>query len=76
MKLEKLYFKSSTEAEMITVSDDLGNILWSRKFLLCQRYDLPPATIFQDNHSTISLSAHRNTRHLCALITLLLTSIL
>ena len=55
---QKLNSKSSTEAEMIAVSDGLGHVLWLRNFLLCQGYDLPPATIFQDNQSAISLFAN------------------
>ena len=52
---QKLNSKSSTEAEMIAVSDGLNHVLWLRNLLCEQGYVLPPATVFQDNMSAISL---------------------
>ena len=52
---QKLNAKSSTEAELIAVSDALPHIIWTRDFLLEQGYDVPPTTLFQDNLSTITM---------------------
>ena len=65
---QKLNSKSSTEAELIAVSDTLSQIIWTRDFLLEQGYEVGPATLFQDNLSTIALANRGasntiNTRH-------------
>ena len=61
--------KSSTEAELVGISDAIGQIIWTRNFLLSQGYNIPPATIFEDNLSTMSLikngrSNSERTRHI------------
>jgi hypothetical protein len=53
---QKLTTKSSTEAELVAISDVLSQIIWTRDFLLEQGYDLGPGTLFQDNMSTIALA--------------------
>ena len=52
---QKLNAKSSTEAELIAVSDALPHIIWTRDLLLAQGYPVPPTTLFQDNLSTITM---------------------
>ena len=52
---EKLNSKSSTEAELIGVSDVLPQLIWTRDFLQEQGIKMVPSTIFQDNMSTIAL---------------------
>ena len=47
--------RSSTEAELIALSDSASQVIWVREFMIQQGFDLAPATIFQDNMSTISL---------------------
>jgi hypothetical protein len=54
-KKQKLNAKSSTEAELIAVSDGIGQGLWCRQFLIGQGYDIGPVKLFQDNTSTIHL---------------------
>lgn len=68
---QKLVAKSSTEAELIALSDSVGEIIWTRNFLLEQNSNpvQQPAIIFEDNMSTISLiekgrSHHRATKHI------------
>jgi hypothetical protein len=53
---QKLLTRSSTEAELVGVSDALSQIIWTREFLLCQGLELKPAKIYQDNISTIFLA--------------------
>ena len=67
--VQKLNTKSSSEAELVAVSDGAGQILWTRDFLIFQGYDLGPAIVYQDNMSTISLikrgnPASEKTRHI------------
>jgi hypothetical protein len=66
---QKLMSKSSTESELIGLSDCVTQVVWTRQFLIHQGYELPPATVFQDNKSTISLvekgrSTSERTRHI------------
>ena len=66
---QKLTSKSSTEAELIGVSDMLPQVIWTRDFLQQQGYMCKPAKIFQDNQSTIVLankgfSTSDKTRHI------------
>jgi hypothetical protein len=68
-KKQGLMTKSSTESELVGVSDVLPQVIWTRDFLIQQGYEVPPATIFQDNTSTISLvvkghSRSSRTRHI------------
>jgi hypothetical protein len=65
---QKIVTKSSTEAELIALSDMSSNVIWIRDFLIAQGYTLPPARVYQDNQSTIALvqrgsSASERTRH-------------
>jgi len=53
---QKINTKSSSEAELIGLSDKASQVIWCREFLIAQGHILPPATIFQDNQSTIALS--------------------
>ena len=67
---QRLNSKSSTEAEMIAVSDGLNHVLWIRNYLCDQGYKLPAAKIFQDNMSAIALfktgksASSMRTRHI------------
>lgn len=65
---QKIVTRSSTEAELVGVSDALSQILWTREYLLHQGLRLGPATVYQDNKSTICLankgrSTSERTRH-------------
>jgi hypothetical protein len=68
-KRQKLNSKSSTEAELIGVSDSLSQVIWTREFLLSQGYEVPAAVVKQDNQSTMILankghSTSVKTRHI------------
>ncbi len=52
---QKLVSKSSTEAELIGLSDYTSQIVWTRDFLAHQGYIMEPAKIHQDNKSAIAL---------------------
>ena len=66
---QKLNSKSSTEAELIGLSDSLSQVLWIRDFLLEQGHALGPAAVKQDNQSTMimankGISTSERTRHI------------
>jgi hypothetical protein len=66
---QKLNTKSSTEAELVALSDHYGMGIWSRDFLIAQGYEVLPTIIAQDNMSTIALankgrSTADSTRHI------------
>jgi hypothetical protein len=68
-KKQDLVTKSSTEAELVALSNMLSQIIWLRDFLMGQGYDLGPAKIFEDNMSTIALAGRGSsnssrTRHI------------
>jgi hypothetical protein len=65
---QKLVAKSSTEAELIGVSDGLSQALWTRNFLQAQGIKVKPVILKQDNKSTICMvekgkSTSPRTRH-------------
>jgi Reverse transcriptase (RNA-dependent DNA polymerase) len=52
---QKLNGRSSTEGELIGVSDVLPQILWTRYFLEAQGYTIKESIVYQDNQSAILL---------------------
>lgn len=52
---QKLVSKSSTEAELIALSDALGQVIWTRNLLEALGYQMEPATVLQDNLSTVAM---------------------
>jgi hypothetical protein len=66
---QKIITRSSTESELVGLSDALYQALWIREFLIHQGITLGPATVYQDNQSTICLankgrSTSNRTRHI------------
>ena len=60
--------KSSTEAELVRLSDSANQGIFIRTFLISQGYKMKPATIYQDNQSCMALvergrSGAERTRH-------------
>jgi len=65
---QKINTKSSTESELVGISDSLSMIIWIRNFLEAQGYCMSAAVLYQDNQSTIVLankgaSTSERTRH-------------
>ena len=61
--------KSSTEAELVALSDSCNQGIHMRRFLMAQGYDIGPIYVFQDNKSTMALiergrSGAEKTRHI------------
>ena len=66
---QSIVTKSSTEAELIALSDSANQGLYVRNFLLSQGYKVGPVTIYQDNTSCMTLvdrgrSGAERTRHI------------
>ena len=53
---QKLVTKSSTEAELVGISDALPQVIWVKHFLDAQGHAPHPAHIWEDNLSTICLA--------------------
>ena len=53
---QKIVTKSSTEAELVALSDMCSPVIWSREFLIAQGEKLPPVQVHQDNQSTMALA--------------------
>ena len=47
--------QSSAEAERLASGDNIPDVIYIRSYLTRQGYDLPPATIYQDNEAAIKL---------------------
>jgi len=52
---QKINTKSSTEAELVGVDDEMPMILWTKYFLETQGYQVKDSSISQDNQSAILL---------------------
>ena len=61
---QKLVSKSSTETELIGLTDKSSQVIWSRNFLIEQGHQVPPAKIFQDNMVEKGRSTNERTRHI------------
>ena len=53
-KKQKINTTSSTESEVVGVSDYLPNTIWLLKFLEAQGYKVKKCVLFQDNASAIN----------------------
>jgi len=68
-KDQSINTKSSCECELVGLSDGLSQVIYTRNFLIGQGYEVPPATVMQDNTSTINLAQNgmsnsEKTRHI------------
>ena len=66
---QQIVTKSSTEAELVGLSDSANQGLFLRNFLILQGYKMPAVTVFQDNMSCMALIARgrsggERTRHI------------
>ena len=66
---QKANARSSTEAELNAIDDKISKVLWVKKFVEAQGFDIMLNIIYQDNTSTIKLSNNgsassgKRTRH-------------
>ena len=60
---QKIVCKSSTEAELVAITDSIGEVIWLRGLLVAQGYELPAAVLYQDNQSTIALCERGGAGH-------------
>ena len=65
----KLNVGSSTEAELVSIADVLGLMMWCKYFMEAQGYSIETNLLYQDNKSTILLakngriSVGKNSKH-------------
>jgi hypothetical protein len=59
---QKVVARSSTEAELIALSDLSGEAIWLKRLLEAQGYEVGTVRIFQDNKSVLALIKKRNFR--------------
>ena len=52
---QKLVTKSSTEAELVALSDYASQAVWLRNFIISQGYNVGPVILHQDNMSCMAL---------------------
>ena len=52
---QKIVTKSSTEAELVGLTDGCVHVIWMRNWLIQQGYPSDPITIYQDNRGVIDL---------------------
>ena len=52
---QKIVKKSSTEAELVGLSDTASQAIHLRNFVMAQGYEIGPALIYQDNMSCMAL---------------------
>ena len=66
----KLNTGSSTEAELVSITNVLGTMMWCKYFMKAQGYTIENNILYQDNKSTIFLakkgrtSAGKNSKHI------------
>ena len=53
---QKLNTGSSTEAELVSIADVLGMMMWCKYFIEAHGYAIENNILYQDNKSTILLS--------------------
>ena len=65
----KLNTGSSTEAELVSIADILGTMMWCKYFMEAQGYVIENNILYQDNKSTILMEkngrmcAGKNSKH-------------
>lgn len=66
---QKINTRSSTEAELVSLDDEISKILWTRLFLQAQGYNIKENIIYRDNQNSMKLeqngkaSSGKRTRH-------------
>ena len=66
---QQIVTKSSTEAELVALSDSINQLIHLRRFLIEQGHQQEPAIIYQDNMTCMAFidkgrSASKRTRHI------------
>ena len=54
---QKVNSRSSTEAELKAIDDEIGKVEWVRRFIEAQGFKIESNFIFQDNTSTIKTTS-------------------
>ena len=66
---QKINTRSSTEAELVSTDDIIAKVIWTKRFIEAQGYNVDENIIHRDNQSTMKLeqngkaSSGKRTRH-------------
>jgi len=66
---QKVNARSSTEAELVSVDDAISKVMWTKRFLQAQGFNVKTNVIYRDNQSSMKLeengkaSSGKRTRH-------------
>ena len=66
----KMNMASSTNSELVSISDVLGMIMWCKYFMESEGYTIENSILYQDNKSTILLAENgrmsdgKNSKHI------------
>lgn len=66
---QSIVTKSSTEAELVALTNACTDVLWLRNLLIAQGYDIGPVNVGEDNQSVLAMLEKRSvglarTRHI------------
>ena len=66
---QKMVTRSSTEAEIVALSDALSHVMWLRRWLAAQGHEIDATVVYQDNEAVMRLMrsdrrTHQRTKHL------------
>ena len=70
LRKHKMNVASSTESELVSISDVLGMLMWCKYFMEAQGYTIENNILYQYNNSTILLAkkgrmlAGKNSKHI------------
>ena len=56
---QKFSARSSTDSELVAISDSLSHLLWTREYMLSSHTNVGPIVLYQDNKSTVCLANKR-----------------
>jgi len=56
---QRIVTKSSTEAELVALSDGLTDVIWCREFIQSAGFELPATRVGEDNTSVLTLLEER-----------------
>ena len=57
---QKANARSSTEADLISINNKISKIIWMKRFIESQGFDIDLNILYQDNMSTIKLAENVN----------------
>jgi hypothetical protein len=60
---QKINTRSLTEAELVSIDDIISKVLWTKRFLEAQGYDVKHNVLLRDNQSSMELEQNGKTKN-------------